>query len=206
MTKRTVHVAVYDGLADWEIGHVTAHINSPDGQRDPGSLGISTVGATLDPITTAGGVRIVPDMTVADLLPADSAMLILPGAFTWMTDGHAGFQAAATAFVEAGTPVAAICGATFGLATAGLLDNRAHTSNAAEFLAATGYGGGALYRDELTVTDRGVVTASGIAPVEFARDILALLDVYEPRVLAAWYKLYGQHDPAGYYEFQEATA
>lgn len=206
MTRRTVHVAVYDGLADWEIGHVTAHINDPEGQRDPGSLRIVTVGATADPITTAGGLRLVPDTVLADLDPTDSALLILPGASTWMTDGNAAFQAAATAFVETGTPVAAICGATFGLATAGLLDDRAHTSNAAEFLASSGYGGAPLYRDELATTDRGVVTASAIAPVEFAREILALLDVYEPRVLASWYKLYGQHDPAGYYELQEATA
>ena len=25
---RTVHLAVYDTLADWEVGHTTAHINS----------------------------------------------------------------------------------------------------------------------------------------------------------------------------------
>lgn len=205
MRARAVHVAVYDTLADWEIGHVMAHINDPDGQRAPGSLRIVTVGASADPVTSMGGMRIVPDVVLADVDPSDSAMLILPGAATWTSGANQAFADAAVAFVDAGTPVAAICGATFGLAAAGVLDDRAHTSNAAVFLEGSGYKGGSRYVDELAVTDGNVVTASGIAPVEFAREILALLDVYEPGVLASWYKLYGQHDPAGYYELMEAA-
>ena len=53
----------------------------------------------------------------------------------------AGFRAAARRFLTAGVPVAAICGATYGLALEGLLDDRAHTSNAAEYLAYSGYAG-----------------------------------------------------------------
>jgi hypothetical protein len=45
-----------------------------------------------------------------------------------------------------------------------------------------------------------LITATAAAPVEFAREIFAALDLYEPGVLASWYKLYGQQDPAGYYE------
>ena len=101
-------------------------------------------------------------------------------------------------------PVAAICGATGGLALAGLLDDRAHTSNAAEFLTGLGYGGAAHYRDEPAVTDGDLITASSTAPVEFAREILARLDVYEPHVLDSWYKLYGRRDPAGFYELASA--
>ena len=41
---------------------------------------------------------------------------------------------AAQLFLAAGTPVAAICGATAGLAQCGLLDDRDHTSAAAEYL------------------------------------------------------------------------
>jgi hypothetical protein len=43
-----------------------------------------------------------------------------------------------------------------------------------------------------------------MAPVEFAREILARLDVMEPHVLASWYKLYGKQDPAGFYELMSA--
>ena len=51
-----------------------------------------------------------------------------------------------------GVPVAAICGATAGLARAGLLDQRNHTSDAAGYLAATGYAGGAHYVDRRAST------------------------------------------------------
>jgi hypothetical protein len=52
----------------------------------------------------------------------------------------------------------------------------------------------------LAVTDGDLITASGIAPIEFARAIFARLEVFEPAVLDSWVKLYGQHDPAGFYE------
>ena len=206
MTATTVHMGVYDTLSDWEVGYATAHINSGAWQRDPGRYRVVTVGDGPEPVTTMGGVRITPDVVLEELRPDDSAMLILPGADTWLTGGNVAFARKARQFLEAGVPVAAICGATGGLAAEGLLDDRPHTSNAAEFLEATGYGGRDHYRDEPAVTDGKLVTASATAPVEFAREVLALLDVYEPPVLAAWYKLYGLHDPAGYYELMAATS
>nr|WP_281177859.1 DJ-1/PfpI family protein [Actinospica robiniae] len=104
----------------------------------------------------------------------------------------------ARACLEAGVPVAAICGATFGLAREGLLDERPHTSSAPEYLAMTGYRGAAHYRPELVVADGDLITASPIAPVEFAREILGKLDVYRPRVLADWCRLFGEKDPSAY--------
>lgn len=204
METKTVHMAVYETLADWEVGLATAHINNGHWQREPGAHRVQTVGETAAPITTMGGVRITPDVVLADLDPADSAMLILPGADTWLTGGNAAFAAKARELLDAGVPVAAICGATAGLAAEGLLDDRDHTSNAPEVLAATGYGGADRYRDELAVTDGDLVTASGVAPAAFAREVLARLGLYEPNVLAAWYKLHGLNDPSGYEELMAA--
>jgi putative intracellular protease/amidase len=78
---------------------------------------------------------------------------------------------AATAgrFLEAGTPVAAIFGATAGLARAGLRDDRNHTSASAEYLAATDDAGGDRYVDERAVIDGDVITAGPQSPVHFAR-------------------------------------
>jgi putative intracellular protease/amidase len=204
MPSGTVHTAVYDTLSDWEVGFATAHIKKGEWQREPGRYRVVTVGETRDPVTTAGGLRIIPDVTLDGLSPADSAMLILPGADTWLAGGNVALAEKARDFLDAGTPVAAICGATVGLAAVGVLDDRDHTSDAPEFLAATGYGGGDRYVHDLAVTDGDLVTASGIAPVEFAREVLGRLDVYESEVLASWYKLYGLHDPAGYYELVAA--
>jgi putative intracellular protease/amidase len=201
----TVHLAVYDTLADWEPGFAVAHLNKPLWHRTPGRFRVRTVGPGTAPVTTVGGVRILPDLALPDLDPGDSALLILPGNDIWDTDAFVPFARAARAFLDAGVPVAAICGATGGLARAGLLDDRAHTSNAAAFLAGVpGYRGAAHYRDEPAVTDRNLITASATAPVEFAREILARLDVFDPAVLGSWYKLYGRRDPAGFYELMSA--
>lgn len=199
MTKY-VHMAVYDTLADWEVGYATAHINGADWQREPGRYEIRTVGETLAPVRTKGGMAITPDLALDGLRVEDSAMLILPGADTWLTGGNAAFAKQARRFLDAGVPVAAICGATGGLAAEGLLDDRRHTSNAPEFVQAFGSKGADLYCDVPAVTDRGLTTASGTKPVDFAREVLAVLDLYTPEVLASWYKLYGLGDPAGYFE------
>ena len=208
MTENTatavVHLAVYDTLADWETGFATAHLNKPLWHKTPGRFAVRTVGQSLDPITTMGGLRITPDRALADLTPAESAMLILPGNDLFATEAFVPFAEMAREFLDAGVPVAAICGATGGLAMAGLLDDRAHTSNAAAFLDSLGYKGGELYREEPAVTDGDLITAGAMAPVEFAREILARLDVMEPQVLASWYKLYGKQDPVGFYELMSA--
>jgi putative intracellular protease/amidase len=201
-----VHMGVYDTMADWEAGHAVAHIGNGYWQREPGRHRVVTVGETSEAVTTMGGVRIEPEVVLSDLRPQDSAMLILPGSETWLVGENGAFAEKARAFLAAGVPVAAICGATVGLARAGLLDDRPHTSNALEMLQATGYAGEAHYRDVLALTDGDLITASAIAPVEFAREILARLGVYEPTVLGSWYKLYGMHDPAGYAELAAADA
>ena len=199
MSLETVHLAVYDGLADWEVGFAIAHIRDPQWQHSPGRYVVSTVGATLEPVVSAGGVRIVPDISLSQFHSADSSMLILPGAGTWHgADGNGAFGRAARVCLEAGVPVAAICGATFGLAREGLLDERPHTSSAPEYLAMTGYRGAAYYRSELAVTDGDLITASPVAPVEFAREILDKLNVYQPQVLTDWYRLFGEKDPSAY--------
>lgn len=200
----TVHVAVYNTLADWEPGFAIAHINSHAWHKTPGKFTVKSVSVSTEPITTTGGLRVLPDLTLAELKPEDSAMLILPGNEFFATDDYVPFTDKARGFLDAGVPVAAICGATGGLALAGLLDDREHTSNAAAFLDSLGYGGAKLYRDEPAVTDRDLITAGANSPVEFARAIFARLGVYEPHVLDSWYKLYGAKDPAGFYELMSA--
>ncbi|MEU4323759.1 DJ-1/PfpI family protein [Nonomuraea dietziae] len=189
--KRIVHLAVYNTLADWETGYATAHLRGE--QYD-----VVTVAETLDPITTMGGMRILPDITLDSLSPADSAMLILPGAELWDAgDDLRAFAAKAGEFLAEGVPVAAICGAVAGLARAGLLDERDHTSAFDGYLLAQeGYGGAARYVEADAVTGGDLITAGPTEPVAFAREILGRLDVYKPDMLDAWFRLFKYSDPA----------
>ncbi|WP_406463231.1 DJ-1/PfpI family protein [Streptomyces sp. NBC_00111] len=198
MTGTTVHLAVYDTFADWEPGFATAQLTQ-HGHT------VRTVGLTTGPVTTMGGVSIRPDLALDELDPGDSTLLILTGASLWDTgDALAPFARTARTFLEAGVPVAAICGATAGLAREGLLDDRSHTSAVSFYLAATGYAGGARYVEADAVTDPGgspkgaLVTAGPTEPVAFAREILRLLGVFEPKKLDAWYRLFHDSDASAY--------
>ncbi|WP_425246052.1 DJ-1/PfpI family protein [Streptomyces sp. NEAU-NA10] len=198
--RKPVYLAVYDTLADWETGYATAHLARAGHE-------IRTVGASTTPVTSVGGLRVQPDLALADVRPEDGALLILPGADLWdTTDDLAPFARTARAFLDAGTPVAAICGATAGLAREGLLDDRAHTSAVSFYLAATGYAGGDRYVDADAVTDGDLITAGPTEPVAFAREILRLLGVYEGEVLDAWYRLFHDSDAEAYAVLEKAAA
>ncbi|WP_330348802.1 type 1 glutamine amidotransferase family protein [Streptomyces sp. NBC_00582] len=200
MTGKPVHLAVYDTLADWETGHATAYLARAGYE-------IRTVGPSEEPVVSIGGLRVLPDLALDAVRPEDSGLLILPGADLWdTTDDLAPFARKAREFLAAGTPVAAICGATAGLAREGLLDDRAHTSAVSFYLAATGYGGGERYVEADAVTDGGLITAGPTEPVAFAREVLGLLGVYEGEVLDAWYRLFHDSDPSAYAVLEKATA
>src|SRR5918999_1267853 len=91
MSATTVHVAILDTMSDWELGYVVAHVNSAEWQREPGRYQVKTVGLSLAPVTTKGGMRIVPDLAVGELRPSESAMLVLVGADIWL-DGSGATQ------------------------------------------------------------------------------------------------------------------
>ncbi|MER7504696.1 type 1 glutamine amidotransferase family protein [Nonomuraea pusilla] len=198
--KGTVHHAVYDTLADWETGHATAHLRSERFHREPGAYEIVTVGPTLDPVVTMGGLRVTPDLALDRLTPEDSSLLILPGADLWDAgDDLAPFARKAREFLDAGVPVAAVCGATAGLAREGLLDEREHTSAALPYLEMQkGYGGAARYLDRDAVLSGDLITAGPTEPAAFAREILRRLDVYRPEVLDAWFRLFGRSDASAF--------
>lgn len=204
METRDVHLLVLDTLADWEPGLAIAYLNQP-APGIPSRYRVRSVGLRLEPVVTKGGLRILPELTVDDISPAQSALLILPGADIWSEPRTDPALSKARELIEAGVPVAAICGATAGLARAGMLDHRRHTSNAPEFLAATGYAGGKHYVSQPVVEDDGVITAAATASLEFAKHLLEKLQVFSGPALAAWYALYRTGQPEHFFAFVEAV-
>ena len=168
--------------------------------------GVVTVAESLEPITTMGGVRMVPDALLADLDPGDSDVLVLPGGDMWDVGGGDAFASVAGRFLGAGVPVAAICGATAGLARAGLLDERDHTSAAAEYLAATGYAGGDRYIDQRVVVDGALITAGPQSPVQFARATLGRLGLASDATLDAYEQLFDRGDASAFPVLMQAES
>ena len=131
----TIYVYTHDMMADWEIGHVTAELHSGRFfKQDAPEVSLKTVGISKEPVTSMGGLTILPDCVVDDIAVSEETVLLLPGGNTWDDSKHSAVIRKAAALLSAGGTVGAICGATAALARAGLLDNRPHTSNGAGFL------------------------------------------------------------------------
>lgn len=187
---KNIYLYLFDTLSDWEIGYVTAGLNNPMLQINPHKYQLKTFSVDGKPVRTIGGLNIIPDLCMDEVTLSDAAMLILPGGKSWDEGGNQEVILLAKQFYINQLKVAAICGATLGLAKSGLLDSVQHTSNSREYLLNSHYSGGNHYIDQLSICDAGIITAAGTAPLEFARDIFKELSLYKTEVLNAWYKLF----------------
>jgi putative intracellular protease/amidase len=203
MKQRIVYLYVFDTMADWEVGYLSAELNSKRYYREGAKpLKIVTVSVNKNPVITMGGVKILPDIGHEELIIEDTAALILPGGNTWTEPIHNPILKKAEECLKKGIIVGAICGATMGLAEKGMLNNRWHTSNDLEFLKMTcpNYAGEMYYKQEPAVTDGNLITASGTTPLEFTVHVLKKLDVFSLETLNSWYNLYCTHESKYFYE------
>jgi len=187
MATPAVHVLVFNGYADWEPAHALAEL------RRSGNRSVITVGFDSSPVTSMGGLRVLPDKKLHDVRAADVEILIIPGSDLWEGSyPQEQVDEVLTGLVAAKVPVAGICGATLALARAGLLNDRRHTSNMPGYIVehVPSYYGTAFYEDLPAVTDKGVITASGLAPIEFAREIFTQLRVFSPADDVIWFDMF----------------
>lgn len=187
MPDKAVHLLVIEGFADWEPAHALAEL------RREGRYRVETVALTAEPVESMGGIRVLPSLRVDEVNPADVAVFILPGGDGWETGViEPALQATLERLDAAGVPIAAICAATTAIARVGLLKGRRHTSNGLEYLRAQvpGYDESANYVDVLAVRDRGLITASGLGSVEFAREIFEELNVFSAEDRALWAEMF----------------
>jgi len=184
--KPQVCVLVFEGLADWEPAHALCEI------RRSGKFQVLTVGFTSNDVVTMGGFRLTPDASLEAVDWNQVALLILPGGDMWEQGERPELKTLLPALVRKNVPVAAICGATLEVARAGLTRGARHTSNGLNYLKSMvpGYSDESTYVNQLAVSDQHLITASGLGNVEFAREILSRLGVYEEADLAAWFEMF----------------
>jgi putative intracellular protease/amidase len=205
--NKTVYLYVCDTMADWEVGYLTAELNSGRYyKKGLAPLKIVTVGVGKAPVTTMGGLKILPDIELDECSIENVDALILPGGDTWAETIHESILKMAEQCLKENILVGAICGATFGVARKGMLDSRWHTSNDLEYLkmVCSNYKGEKYYKNEPVVTDGKLITASGIAPLEFALHVLKALDVFTPQTLNAWYRLNKTNQSEYFYELMNS--
>ena len=186
----TVYVYALDTMADWEIGYVTAELNSGRFfKKDAPEVSVKTVGLSRGPVKTMGGLTIIPDCVADDIAINDEGVLLLPGGNTCDDPKHRPIIERAAELLSVDATVGAICGATAALACAGLLDHRLHTSNGVGFLDmfCPDYKGQSCYVDKPAVSDGNLITASGTGALMWTKQIIERLGVFRPDTLEAWY-------------------
>jgi len=194
-------------LADWEISFLTSELVSKRYFKNQNEdVTILKVGSTKAPIKTLGGMIINPDITVNEMDTNINDLLILPGADTWFEQDNQKIIKVAKDRIEKGLKIAAICGATGALAKAGALNNKKHTSNDIEYLKmfSPEYTGEAYYVNEPVIKDENLITASGLAPIEFTYEIIKQLDLFSEETLSAWYNLYIKKEQKYFYELMSS--
>ena len=86
----TIYVYVLDTLADWELGYVISELNSGrffknDAQR----VSVKTVSNSKDPIHTMGGLKIMPDCLIDDIVVSETSVCSYRAQINGMTQNMA---------------------------------------------------------------------------------------------------------------------
>jgi len=184
--KKLVHLLVFNGFADWEPAYAIAEINKSSEYQ------LVTVAFQQTPIVSMGGLRILPDIMINQVNYLESELFILPGGYMWEQDSVDEIVPVVENCRNNNIPVAAICGATLFLANHGYLNNTPHTSNQIKYLKnfSLNYHGELYYQDKPCVAGNDFITANGFASLEFAREILNRLKIYDKNYLEQWYKVF----------------
>ncbi|WP_444658333.1 type 1 glutamine amidotransferase family protein [Caproiciproducens sp. R2] len=202
----TIYVYVLDTLADWELGYVTSELNSGRFfKKGAQRVSLKTVSYSKEPIHTMGGLTIVPDCLMDDIVVSETSMLLLPGADTWNDPKHGAIIEKASELLSADATVCAICGATAALANFGILDKRPHTSNGAGFLEMVSpcYKGQSFYIDKPSVEDNNLITASCTGALLWAKQIIEHLGVFQSNTLEAWYEYFSTGEPEHFFALMQ---
>lgn len=148
------------------------------------------VAPTMDPVKSIGGFRTVPDYSFGTM-PEDYAALVLIGGFGWATSIADKVVPIVKRAIEKGKVVGAICNAASFLAKHGFLNDISHTGNGIEQLQTWGgenYTNVSGYVNAQAVSDSNIVTANGSATLEFAKELLLLLENDTPERIEMYYQ------------------
>jgi len=148
------------------------------------------VAPTMKPIKSIGGFSTLPDYSF-DTMPEDYAALVLIGGFGWATSIADKVVSIVKHAIEKGKIVGAICNAASFMAKHGFLNNIKHTGNGSDQLKIWGgenYTNTNGYVNAQAVSDANIVTANGSATLEFAKELLLLLENDTPERIEMYYQ------------------
>ncbi len=164
--KKTILFVILQQYADWEAAYITSAIT----MLGQGQYDIKTVS-----------------------LSKDYEAIVLIGGMTWRTENTRQIKMLVEECYQKGRVLGGICDASAFLGKAGVLNDVMHTSNDINDLkqwAGSSYTGETKYIAKQAVRDRNIITANGIAPMEFAKEILFALNVASEDKILDWYNFH----------------
>lgn len=190
MSNEILYILLPD-FASHEMVYLMEAISSDEQQLKPSPKYVNRIVApTADPVSAIGGLKVIPDYTF-DNIPDDYAALVLIGGFGWTKPIAEQVLPIIRKAIEKGQIVGAICNGASFLAKCGFLNTVRHTGNGLEQLKLWGgenYTNPDGYIHEQAVSDKNIVTANGSATLEFAKELLLLLENDTPERIEIYYQ------------------
>ncbi len=190
MSKEILYILLPD-FASHEMVYLMEAISSDEAQLKPNPKYINKIVApTMEPVTAIGGFRVIPDYSF-ESIPEDYSALILIGGYGWLTPISTEVIPIVRKALDNRKIVGAICNGASFLAKGGFLNGVRHTGNGIEQLKLWGgenYTNLEGYIHEQAVSDGGIVTANGSAVLEFAKELLLLLENDTPERVEMYYQ------------------
>jgi putative intracellular protease/amidase len=180
-------VLIYPEFTEFEIAVATTLLSR--------RYTLQYVAPTLAPVRSEGGLKVLPDLTLEQVVPEQAAALIVAAALDMQSAlENAVILDLIRAMDHAGKLVAAICGAPMLLAKAGVLRNRLYTvSLYRRFRDHLGCFPEATFRNQPLIETENLITAQGFAYAAFGLRLAQRLGAVQDLPAATAYYL-GQGD------------
>lgn len=186
---------LYVLLSDWAdhepVFLATAITCEERGMRSKPKYVNKIVAPSLGAIKSCAGFSVMPDYSF-ETMPQEYAALILIGGYGWLNESEAcKVVPVVKNAIKNGIVVGAICNAASFLAKHGFLNNIKHTGNGIEQLKLWGgsnYANEQGYQNLQAVSDNRIVTANGTGSLEFAKELLLLLENDTPEEIEKFYQ------------------
>lgn len=190
MSNEILYILLPD-FASHEMAYLMEAISCDEQQLKPDPKYVNRIVApTADPVNAIGEFKVTPDYTF-DNMPDDYAALVLIGGYGWLTPVADEVKPVVRKAIEKSKIVGAICNGASFMAKYGFLNNVRHTGNGLEQLKLWGgknYTNPDGYIHSQAVSDRNIVTANGSGALEFAKELLLLLENDSPERIEMYYQ------------------
>ena len=184
--KKKIHIFIFEGFSDWEISYLTPEIKKSSAYEP------IFISKHETPIRSMGGMLIIPDISLNLVDVNEIEMLILPGGEAWDKHDDNEINDLVLELHRRNKHIAAICAATAYLCDMGLLDAVKHTSNDISYLkwVVPKYSTDSNYVNIPAITDGNIITAGGVYPIEFAKEVFQAIKLKSEDDIEKWYQLF----------------